>query len=254
MAITFSNPYLPQQGQAITDTVTQNLNQQILPQYRANSGATGFGGSRQAITQGLAINGANDSIARSLAGLYGNAYESDQNRAQQERLQNAALANQSSIARMQSDLQRELGLGNLGLGYYSAGNQYDLGLRGAGTQQYNADTSRMLGFGNLDLNNRQADQSFYGQQRGQDLQQLGLGAQLFGQGMTGLGQQGQGVYGAGQNQYGAGYAPYQGYANLLSPFTGLNSQQVTTAPGTSRAGGLLGGLLGGMQLGSIWGG
>lgn len=255
MAISFSNPYLPQQAQAITDQVTQNLNQQILPQFAANSAAAGgFGGSREALTRGLAINGANDSITRSLAGLYGSAYDADQSRALQERMQGAALASQADIARMSNQTQRDLGFGNLGLGYYQAGNNYDLGLRGAGTSQYNADTSRMLGLGNLDLNNRQADQSFYSTQRGQDLQQYGLGAQLFGQGMQGLAGQGAGVYGAGQNQFNAGYQPYANYANLLSPFTGLNSQQVTTTPGGSRIGGLLGGALGGVQLGSIWGG
>jgi hypothetical protein len=107
---------------------------------------------------------------------------------------------------------------------------------------------------NLGLNSYAQDQNFYTAQRGQDMQQTQLGANLFGQGMMGLGQQGQGLYNAGQNQFNAGALPYQTFAGMLSPFTGLNSSQSQTLPGASTAGGLLGGLLGGLQLGKLWGG
>ena len=98
------------------------------------------------------------------------------------------------------------------------------------------------------------DQNFYTAQRGQDLQQQQVGANLFGQGMNGLANQGLGMFNAGQNQLNAGFLPYQMYGNFLSPFTGLNQSQQYTTPGASTAGGLLGGLLGGMQLYNLWGG
>jgi hypothetical protein len=106
----------------------------------------------------------------------------------------------------------------------------------------------------MGLNAYGQDQNFYTAQRGQDLQQTQLGANMFGQGMMGLGQQGQGLYNAGQQQFNAGAMPYQTFAGMLSPFTGLNSSQQFTQPGSSTAGGLLGGLLGGLQLGNLWGG
>jgi hypothetical protein len=98
------------------------------------------------------------------------------------------------------------------------------------------------------------DQNFFTAQRGQDLQQQQVGANLFGQGMMGLGQQGQGTYNAGLNQFNAGALPYQTFAGMLSPFTGLNSSQQTNLPGPSTGGSLLGGLLGGLQLYNLWGG
>jgi hypothetical protein len=106
----------------------------------------------------------------------------------------------------------------------------------------------------MGLNSYGMDQNFYTAQRGQDLQQTQLGANMFGQGMYGLGQQGQGLYNAGQSQFNAGAMPYQTFAGMLSPFTGLNSSSSQTMPGASTAGGLLGGLLGGLQLGKLWGG
>lgn len=94
------------------------------------------------------------------------------------------------------------------------------------------------------------DQNFYTAQRGQDIQQAGLGASLFGQGMTGLANQGLGMYGAGQQQFNAGALPFQTYGNMLSPFTGLNQQM--TQPGPNMLSSLIGGGLTGMQLYNIF--
>ena len=169
------NPFLPAAQKSITDQVTNNLKQNILPGIRSGAQAVGgFGGSRQGIAEGNAIGQTNQALGNSLA--------------------------------------------NMGLQSYGM------------------------------------DQNFYTAQRGQDLQQTQLGANMFGQGMWGLGQQGQGMFNAGQQQFNAGAMPYQTNSGMLSPFTGLGGSQQNTQPGASTAGGLLGGLLGGMQLGNIWGG
>lgn len=226
-----TNPYLSQQADAITQQATQNLNTNILPGI--NSGAMaagGFGGSRQGIAQGLAIGQTNQGITNSLAGLYGNAYEGDQNRALQRDLTGQQLASQQSIAGMQNQTTRDLGFGNLGLGYTQAGNNYNLGL------------------GQLGLGNKQADQNFYTAQRGQDLSQLGLGASLANQGNLGLSNQGQQLYQTGLTQQQAPYNVLGQYAGLLSPFTGLNQSQSQSTPGASTAGSALGGALTAAQL------
>ncbi len=139
-----ANPYLQDASNAITNQVNTNLQTQILPGI--NSGAMmagGYGGSRQGVAQGLAINGANQAIANGLANLNLGAYNTDQQIAAQKAMQAAALSSQESIAKQQTDLQRTLGLGNLGLGYY------------------NADTSRGLGYGQLAL---QGDQQNFNNQ------------------------------------------------------------------------------------------
>lgn len=192
------NPYLPQQSQAITNQVNQNLQQQQLPGI--NSGAIaagGFGGSRQGIAQGLAIGQTNQALGNSLANLNFNAWNQDQ---------------QNQLQSRQIDNSYNLGLGNLGLGQM------------------------------------QAQQGFYTQQRGLDLQQAGLGANLVGQGNTGLQQGGQGLYNLGLTQQQAPLNALQSYAQLLSPFTGLNSSTQNTAPGASTLGSALGGALTAAQL------
>jgi hypothetical protein len=211
----FSNPYLPAQADAITNQVNRNLQNNILPGINSSAMmAGGFGGSRQGIAQGLAIGQTNQDLSNSLAGLYGNAYQFDQGIAAQKAMQQAQLEAQQQIASMQNQTTRDLGFGNLGLGY------------------------------------TQANQNFYTAQRGQDLSQLGLGLQMFGQGQQGLAGQGQGVYNAGQSQFQSGYQPIAAYGNAIGPFTGLNGQQINTLPGVSPGAGLFGGLLGGAYLGN----
>lgn len=75
-----SNPWLQQHGDAITQTMTRNLTESILPQIR--SGATAAGGaysggsSREGIAQGLAIGRTGDAIGNNLTDLYSRAYTS----------------------------------------------------------------------------------------------------------------------------------------------------------------------------------
>ena len=76
-----SNPYLQGQANAITSTVTDNLRNNILPGINQSAIANGaYGGSRHGVMQGLAIGQTNLGLGNALANLYGNAYESDQNR------------------------------------------------------------------------------------------------------------------------------------------------------------------------------
>lgn len=209
------NPYLPQQSQAITNQVNQNLQQQQLPGI--NSGAIaagGFGGSRQGIAQGLAIGQTNQALGNSLANLNFNAWNQDQ---------------QNALQRQQID------------------NSYALGNK-------SLDNSYNLGLGNLGLGQMQAQQGFYTQQRGLDLQQAGLGANLVGQGNQGLQQGGQGLYNLGLTQQQAPLNALQSYAQLLSPFTGLNSSNTQTTPGASTLGSALGGALTAAQLWALLGG
>lgn len=233
-----TNPYLPQQAQAITQQANNNLFNYQMPQI--NSGAIaagGFGGSRQGIAQGLAIGQTNQGLSSSLASLYGNAYESDQNRGLQER-----------TAQMQNQTTRDLGFGNLDLGRTQAANNYSLGQGNLALGNKQADNSYNLGMGNLGLSSQVADQNFYTAQRGQDLSQYSLGANLANTANLGLSSQGQQLYQNGQQQQQAPFNVLQQYGQLLSPFTGLNNSRSETTPGASTIGSAMGGALTAAQL------
>lgn len=227
------NPYLQDQANAITQQATQNLQNNILPGI--NSGAMmagGFGGSRQGIAQGLAIGQTNQGITNSLASLYGNAYEGDQNRANQQSMQQAALASQQQIAAMNDATQR-----------FGLQNQYNLGLGNLGLGQYNAETSRGLGYGQL------AQQ---GEQNAFNNQLAGYGAQL--QGLNSL---------MNWNNLGMGWAnqqqqiPLQNLSQLSNIGASIGGQGGTaTTPyyGNPWLGALGGAQLGGSLFGNLFSG
>lgn len=227
------NPYLTQQADQLAQGLTQNFNTRVLPQINSSAIASGgFGGSRQGIAQGLAAQGLNQAISQGQTNLYSNAYNTDR-----------SLQAQQQMARDQ-----------LGLGYYQAGNNYALGLGQLGLGNKQADNSYNLGLGGLGLQNKSLDQNFYTNQRGQDLQQLGLGASLANQGNLGLVNQGQGVYNVGQTQQQAPWQIMQQYLSGLAPFTGLNQTKTESMPGGSALGGALGGAIGISQLLKLFGG
>lgn len=96
------------------------------------------------------------------------------------------------------------------------------------------------------------NQNFFSNQRGQDLQQLALGANLFQQGNQGWLSQGQGLLGLGQTQQ---QAPWQVINNAnagLGQWSGYGT--TTSANQGGGAQGALGGAMAGGQLGSLWGG
>ena len=76
-----TNPWIDKQGQAITDTLTRNLNENVLPGIRHNAIADGqYGGSRGDMAEGLALSRLDTDIAPALTQLAGNAYEAEQGR------------------------------------------------------------------------------------------------------------------------------------------------------------------------------
>jgi hypothetical protein len=94
------------------------------------------------------------------------------------------------------------------------------------------------------------DQGFYSTQRGQDLQQAGLGASLFGLGTQGMLDQGQGIYNLGLTAQQAPWQSLTGFANVSSPYTGFGS--TTQNQSGSTAAGFAGGAILGNQLYNTW--
>ena len=134
-------------------------------------------------------------------------------------MQANALAAQQSIASMQDATNR-----------YGMNNQYQLGLGGLGLQD------------------KSLDNNFYTTNRGLDLSQYSLGANLMNQGNLGLTNQGTQLYQSGLTQQQQPWATLGQYAGTLSPFTGLNQSQSQTTPGPSTLQNLLAGGLTGAQI------
>jgi hypothetical protein len=280
-----TNPYLSDQANAITNQVTGNLQNRVLPNLNMGSAATGnFGSNRHMIAQGQAIGDTNQGLSNSLANLYGNAYAQDQQLAAQQSMHSAGLQNQYQIAQMNDATQRmglqnqyNLGMGNLGLGYGNLGlgyqnsdnqftlgmgglqnqatanqNQYSLGLGGLANQWQGNQNNYNLGLGNQALNYYTADQNFYNANRGMDLQQMGLAANLFNQGNQGLAGAGQGMQNIGQQQMLNSWYPFQQYGGQLGQFGGFNQSTSQTQPGPSSFQTGLGGALTAAQLWQLW--
>lgn len=106
------NPWLAQQQQAITDSITRNLQTNILPGVRAQMRAAGgYGDSRDTQLESQAIQGANRDIASAMATLAGNTYEADANRM----LQRYGIDTGASTSRYGTDVGAQVsreGLGN----------------------------------------------------------------------------------------------------------------------------------------------
>ena len=94
-----SNPYLQQQANALTGTMTDNWRRNVQPQLASGAQlAGGYGGSRQGVIEANSANDLNQGIGSALANLYSSGYNAD-------RSYDLGLRN------------NELGWGNLGLGY-----------------------------------------------------------------------------------------------------------------------------------------
>jgi hypothetical protein len=109
-------------------------------------------------------------------------------------------------------------------------------------------TNYNLGLGNQALNYYTADQGFYNANRGMDLQQMGLAANLFNQGNQGLAGAGQGMQNIGQQQMLNSWYPFQQYGGQLGQFGGFNQSTSQTQPGPSSFQTGLGGALTAAQL------
>lgn len=101
-------------------------------------------------------------------------------------------------------------------------------------------------------NNWQQDQtrqtSSYDTNRGLDLQQQMIGANLYGQGMQGMAGLGQGAFNAGSAQQNAAWQPIQNASSVYHPFSGLGGSTSTNSQQGGGTAGAIGGLLGGVQL------
>lgn len=70
-----TNPYLAQQGEAITQRLGQSYAEQIMPGIRGGAQAAGqYGGSRQGVAEGIASRGLLQAQGDALSQLYGGAY------------------------------------------------------------------------------------------------------------------------------------------------------------------------------------
>ena len=142
-----TNPYLQQQMDAVTKTMTGNFNRNVLPSISSQAmAAGGFGGSRQGVIEANASNDFNQQLGGALAGLGNSAFG--------------------------QQLQYDLGRRNNDLGYYNAANSYDLGRGNLG-----------LGYANLDrqINNDNNSWALQGAQLGNNTWN-----QLMGNNLTGL--------------------------------------------------------------------
>ena len=179
-------------GRRTQDALGQSFNG-----IRSNAvGVGGLGGSRQGVAQGMATSNAIDSLQGNLANLFGQDWTQAQNRGLQARGQDQGFT---------------LGLGSLA------------------NQRTGLEQNYELGLGQQALTGRGQDMSFFGQQRGQDLQQLGLGAEVYDMGVRG------------------GWAPLTTAGGLFNTTAGNSVTQ--TSGGTQGGGwqGLLGGALGAGQ-------
>lgn len=101
-------------------------------------------------------------------------------------------------------------------------------------QRYGIDSNAALGWGGLDNQRYGMDQSFYTAQRGQDLQSMGLGAQLWQAGMN------------------APWTPIQNANGVYGNYTGFGNSTTTGQQGGGWQG-ALGGALTGASLGKSFG-
>lgn len=213
------NPYLGKMAQNITGQVNQNLQRNILPSIQSGAQSVGgFGGSRQGVVEANALNDANQGLSNSLTNMYYGDFTNAMNRNLQ----------QQSI-----DNSYDLGVGNLGLGYTQAQNSYNLGL------------------GNLGLNAQNSTNSFYTAQRGQDLQQAGLGAQLTQAANQGYLNQGSGLYDTGTQYQNAPWSAMQNFNTAVTPYTGYGATS-TTSQSTNPWAQALGGAAFGAQVGKLF--
>lgn len=73
------NPYLKQQGDNLTQQLTQNFQRNVLPGIGSTAQQVGgFGGSRQGVVEANAMNDLNKQISGGLTDLYSRGYQTDQ--------------------------------------------------------------------------------------------------------------------------------------------------------------------------------
>jgi len=144
--------------------------------------------------------------------------------------------------------------GNASTGLASALAQLQAGTYQTDTnnalQQQQINNNYGLGLGQLALTNQGQNQNFYTSQRGQDLQQYGLGATLAGQGITGQQSIGQGQYALGNTFQNAPAQAISQYNSMITPYTGYGQSNTTSGNYGGGTTGALGGALVGANIAS----
>lgn len=98
---TAQNPYLKSIADDMQRRTMDLLTQNNLAIQGNAVGVGGLGGSRQGVAQGVGASRAADSLQGQVAGLYGNAYETDQNRLRQDWTLGSGMVNQGLNAPFQ---------------------------------------------------------------------------------------------------------------------------------------------------------
>lgn len=228
------NPYVDELVRRTLGANTLNFNQSVLPQIdNASQAAGGYGGSRQGVAQGLAIQGLNTANANTANQIYSGQYNADLQRQLQAAGLGAQIAGQGSSAQLQ------------GLGQEQ---QYNLGLQGQGL------TAAGMGLANL--------QQGYGQGIDAATRNLALANQTQALGQTGINT--QLAAGSAQDQYQQAVLqslidrfnweqnlPYQKLDKYAGYAFGSPAQSSTGAQaGGGGAAGAAGGALAGAYMGS----
>lgn len=220
-------------GNMLTDA--KSATQDLLGNVRGGAIAAGqYGGSRQALAEGKAIDSFNTNISRA-------ASQFGQNNT------DAAVAAQAGAYNSDRDRQLAATQGLSGQQYGVAGQNAAYQMQ---AQQQNVQNS-------LDVSKTNAAMNQQNQQFNAGLQQqnnsLNSGNNLAGAGLL------SGLLGGASNQVNAGdnwqLNRYQGVNSLLAPYLSANQSSSVTQPlYQDRVGGAIGGALAGSQLGGLFGG
>lgn len=145
------NPWLSAASDAMTNTVNQNLQRNMLPSIGRGAVGSGlYGSSRQGIAEGVAMGDASQGLSNSLAGMYSNAYGQDLQNQLGNRQVDASMANAQTAAGASmygNQLSAQLGQDRLGLDTYNANQNW---MR-QGQQDQIGLMNTMLGWNNLGL-------------------------------------------------------------------------------------------------------
>ena len=234
-----SNPYLDQIIASMTSDVTDNFNQNVLPQISTQALAdNSFGGSRQGIAEGLATQGLNEAIADNSGRL---RYQDYTNNIAQ-RLQAGGQADQTSQALLNQQLQQ------MGFGAGLSAQEIQL-----------LQSQQGLGFNaaNLGISTLAQGQDFSSDSLTRALSLLPQSQQLALQGINTTGQAGQGydAYSQALLQDDANafnfyqQSPYDALARYVAAIQGQYGG-TTTTEGPEQSGGGITGALGGAAAGA----
>jgi hypothetical protein len=242
-------------GSMVTDA--KAATQDVLGNIRGNSVLAGqFGGSRQGIAEGKAIDSMNTNLSRAASQFGQNntdaavaaqagAYDADRNR--QLSATQGLGAQQYNVAQQNAATQTQAEFMNVGNSFdasktnaamYQNNNQFNAGL-GQQTGQFNAGLQQQAG-----LANQQSQLSTNAQNNGQLLGGAGM--------LAGLSGQASSQVNANDNWK---LQQAQGVNSLLAPYLGANSSSSSTQPLYNNAtGSALGGAMMGGQLAGMFGG